>query len=66
MRPAEFRKKIEHLDQVQLLTGAMSSLNRLLVDKKVVAPEELQRCFLEWMRQQRLAKTKRKNGRGKS
>lgn len=63
MRATEFQKKISHLDQVEVLTGAVSSMNRLLVDKGVVDAEELQKYFAAWMRQQGMTKARRTNGR---
>jgi hypothetical protein len=46
---AEFESKIKQLDQEHILTGAISSLNKLLVDKGIVRQEELQNYFLQWM-----------------
>jgi hypothetical protein len=48
---ASFESKIKQLDQEQILTGAISSLNKLLVDKGIVKQEELQDYFLHWMNQ---------------
>jgi hypothetical protein len=59
MKTAEFEKKIRHLDQIQVITGAIDTLNKLLVDKGIVKPEELQSYFNSWMQQQ----SKEKRGR---
>jgi len=49
MDTASFESRVKHLDQQQILTGAVSSLNQLLVDKGIVKPDELQDYFLHWM-----------------
>jgi hypothetical protein len=46
---AEFESKIKQLDQQHILTGAISSLNKLLVDKGIVKQEEIQEYFIHWM-----------------
>jgi hypothetical protein len=46
---ASFESRIKQLDQQQILTGAISSLNKLLVDKGIVKADELQDYFLHWM-----------------
>ena len=46
----QFERHIEDLDQIEIISGAISSLNKLLVDKKIVQTDELQDYFLEWMR----------------
>jgi hypothetical protein len=48
---ASFESKIKQLDQEQILTGAVRSLNKLLVDKGIVKEEELQDYFLHWLRE---------------
>jgi hypothetical protein len=60
----QFEQHIRNLDQTEILSGAISSLNKLLVDKKIVQESELQDYFLEWMRHrekgtQKRAKTRR-------
>ena len=45
-----FEKKLKHLTQEEILTGAISSLNKLLVDKGIVSANELQKYFLEWLK----------------
>ena len=50
MTERQFMKSIQHLNQVEILSGAVSTLNRLLVDKGVVTDKELQEKFLDWMR----------------
>ncbi|MBV8361009.1 MAG: hypothetical protein JO189_24200 [Deltaproteobacteria bacterium] len=57
---AEFESKIKQLDQQQVLTGAISSLNKLLVDKGIVKADELQDYFLHWMSE---LKPQKKRGR---
>ncbi len=61
MNIEEFEKQIDHLDQTEILTGAISSLNKLLVDKNLVQEEELQNYLLEWIREH-----KRKNGKAET
>jgi hypothetical protein len=61
----QFEKKIRHLDQIQVITGAISTLNKLLIDKGIVKSEELQSYFADWMREQKLTTRKSKNGRHK-
>ena len=41
---------IQHLDQIEILTGAVSVLNELLIEKGVVTTEEIQDRFLNWMK----------------
>ena len=62
MQTKVFARHIRHLDQADILTGAISSLNKLLVDKRLIQERELQDYFLEWMRQQKLTG---RNGKGK-
>jgi hypothetical protein len=59
---ANFESKIKQLDQEQILTGAISSLNKLLVDKGIVKQEELQDYFLDWISR---SKPQKKGGRRK-
>ena len=59
MNIEQFEQEIEHLDQTEVLSGAISSLNKLLVDKKVVQEEEIQEYFLQWMRDRRKGAQKR-------
>jgi hypothetical protein len=40
MNIASFESKLKQLDQQQMLTGAISSLNRLLVDKGIVNEDD--------------------------
>ncbi len=61
MSTEEFEKRIKHLDQIQILSGAISSLNRLLIDKGLVEEEELQDFFLDWVREQGLSKKSSRN-----
>jgi hypothetical protein len=51
-----FESRIKHLDQEQILSGAISSLNKLLVDKGIVKENEIQDYFLHWMSEQKLTK----------
>lgn len=51
MRIKDFEKCIKHLSQEEILTGSISSLNELLVQKGIVSRRELQEAFLSWMRQ---------------
>lgn len=50
MKTKKFENKIEHLTQIQILSGAVSSLNQLLVDKGIISEKELQKYFKRWMR----------------
>ena len=50
MKVSKFEKRIQHLSQEAVLTGAVSVLNKLLVQKGIVTKKELQECFLEWMK----------------
>jgi hypothetical protein len=59
---AEFESRIKQLDQQHILTGAISSLNKLLVDKGIVKQEEIQDYFLHWISE---SKPRRKAGRRK-
>ena len=45
-----FEKKLKHLTQEEILTGAISSLNMLLFDKGITSEKELQKYFLEWLK----------------
>ena len=62
MRTRDFEKKIRHLNQLDVLSGTVSNLNNILVEKGVVSRQELQAGFLEWMTRQGLAKEKTFNG----
>ena len=42
MQVENFESKVKHLTQSQLLTGAISSLNKFFVDKGVLSEEEIQ------------------------
>jgi hypothetical protein len=55
-----FEKSIRHLRQMDVLTGAVSSLNKLLVDKHLVSEDDLQTYFLNWLRTRN--RTRRKQG----
>ena len=61
----EFESKIKQFDQQYILTGAISSLNKLLVDKGIVKQEELQDYFLHWMSESKPQNrgTRRRRGR---
>lgn len=48
MNVQKFEKKLKGLTQEEILTGAISSLNQLLVDKGVTNKNELQKYFLKW------------------
>lgn len=50
MKTKNFEKKIKHLSQTQILTGAVSSLNRALVSKGIATEAELQSYFQAWLR----------------
>ena len=56
MRIEKFERRIQHLDQTQILSGAINSLNKLLIDKGIAKPEEIQDYFLQWMQEQNLKK----------
>lgn len=56
----KFEKRIKHLSQTQILSGAISSLNKLLVDKGVVTYTEIQKYFSAWMEEYKLTKKKTK------
>jgi hypothetical protein len=60
MNVLEFERHIRHLDQLQVLTGAINSLNKLLVEKRIVDLDELQSHFLAWLEEHDLAKPKRR------
>lgn len=45
-----FSRRLRHLTQEEICTGAISSLNQLLIDKGITSQAELQRYFLEWLR----------------
>jgi len=55
----QFEQHIKDLDQTEILSGAISSLNKLLVDKKIVQENELQDYFLDWMRERKKDAQKR-------
>jgi len=46
----KFEQHIKHLNQLEVVTGTVSSLTHLLVDKGLVTVEELQEQFLHWMK----------------
>ena len=57
----QFEQHIADLDQTEILSGAISALNKLLVDKNILREQELQCYFLEWMRHhKKLAQKKAK------
>jgi hypothetical protein len=53
---ASFESRIKHLEQEEILSGAISSLNKLLVDKGIVKETEIQDYFLHWLSEQKLTK----------
>jgi hypothetical protein len=55
----QFEQHIADLDQTEILSGAISALNKLLVDKKILREQELQDYFLEWMRDHKKLAQKR-------
>jgi hypothetical protein len=55
---ASFESRIKDLDQQEILAGAISSLNKLLVDKGVLRQDEIQEYFLQWMDESKLPKKK--------
>ena len=59
MTTKDFQKHIRHLGQTEVLTGAVSSLNKLLVDKHLVSEDDLQTYFLDWLRTRGSARRKR-------
>jgi hypothetical protein len=65
MKIENFERRIQHLDQTQILSGVVSSLNKLLVDKGLAKPEEIQGYFLQWMREQNLTKAMLKKSKTK-
>jgi len=65
MKIEKFERRIQHLDQTQILSGVVSSLNKLLVDKGLAKPEEIQSYFLQWMREQNLTKAMLKKSKTK-
>jgi hypothetical protein len=60
----EFEKQVKDLDQTEILSGAISSLNKLLVDKRIVQEKELQDYFLEWMRDRKKGRNRARTPRG--
>lgn len=50
MEVGKFAKKLKGLDQIEVVTGFVSALNKLLVDKGVVTEKELQKYFLDWLK----------------
>lgn len=52
----DFETKIKDLDQTEILTGAVSSLNKLLVDKNLATETELKKYFLNWLKTHRRTK----------
>ena len=59
MKVEKFEKQLKGLGQVDILTGAVDSLNKLLVDKGVITQRELQDYFSSWIN-----KNKRRVKRG--
>lgn len=51
MKTEKFEKKIKHLSQIEILSGAINALNQLLIDRGFVSEGELQDYFKKWMRQ---------------
>lgn len=45
MKTEKFERKIMGLSQIEILSGAVGSLNRLLVDKGIVSKKELREYF---------------------
>jgi len=60
MKIEKFEAKIRNLKQEQLLTGAISSLNKLLVDKGIINEDEIQNYFLNWVSEHHLQPKKPK------
>ena len=58
MRIKHFEKKIKHLTQLELVSGAVSVLCKVLVRKGHVSTFELQSGLLEWMKENRLESKK--------
>jgi hypothetical protein len=56
MEVVKFESRIKHLDQEQILSGAISSLNKLLVDKGIIKENEIQDYFFNWMKEHKLLK----------
>ena len=50
MKIKHFEKKIKHLTQWEVLSGAVSTLSKILVRKGYVSRSELQSGILEWMK----------------
>ena len=46
----QFGQKIKHLDQIQILNGAVNALWQLLISKNILKGEELRQCFLNWVK----------------
>ena len=65
MKTKDFEKHISHLSQEQILTGGLSTINKLLAEKGIVTSEELQLGLLGWVKEQGLETSKSK-GRKKS
>jgi hypothetical protein len=61
MKTKDFEKHISHLSQEQILNGGVSTLNKLLVEKGLTTPEELQAGLLDWMKKHDLEAPKHKN-----
>ena len=50
MKVGKFERRTKDLRQIEILSGAVSALNKLLVDKKIISVEELQKYFSEWQK----------------
>jgi hypothetical protein len=60
-----FEKHIRNLRQMEVLTGAVSSLNKLLVDKRLVSEDDLQTYFMNWLRTRNRTRRKQRSSKGR-
>lgn len=56
MKAEKFEKKLKGLTQVEVLTGVVAVLNKLLMDKGIVSEAELQRYMSDWLKKYRSSK----------
>lgn len=56
MKTEKFEKKIKHLTQVEILSVAVSVINKILFDKGLITQEDLQRLFLNEIKMSHLTK----------
>lgn len=56
MKAKKFEKKIRHLSQKDIVAGNLHVLNRVLIDSGYITKSELQKMFLDWMKDNKLDK----------